>query len=163
MILNLESFTDALPAGYDGIFDWDYLLPAWSGTGCRPMDVDAMIERGGAFLLFETKAPGKDIPEGQARALWALAQLPGVTVIHCAKRAADVDGFDVWSRGRATWHRGDADALIAFCRKWFLRASENTYATCTYSVSIDAPTVRAARAESSATRRQSLGAVGHSA
>ena len=65
MILYPERFQQAEPAGFDGVFDWDFLLPAFYKTKIQPMDIDAVVERRGKILLFETKEPGKDIPLGQ--------------------------------------------------------------------------------------------------
>lgn len=65
MIKHPERFNQAKPAGFDGLFDWDFLTPAFQGTKIEPMDIDAVIERRGKVLIFETKEPGKSIPLGQ--------------------------------------------------------------------------------------------------
>jgi hypothetical protein len=65
MIYNQDKFDSAKPAGFDGIFVWDYLKKAFYPTKIQPMDFDAVVERNGCFLVFETKTPGVEIPLGQ--------------------------------------------------------------------------------------------------
>jgi hypothetical protein len=60
-----DKFRQTNPAGFDGVFDWDFLKPAFDGTKIEPMDIDAVIERKGKFLIFETKDIDKAIPQGQ--------------------------------------------------------------------------------------------------
>lgn len=64
-VLFPDRFRIANPAGFDGLFNWDFLLPIFKPTKIAPMDIDAAIERKGKILLFETKDPGRDIPLGQ--------------------------------------------------------------------------------------------------
>jgi hypothetical protein len=118
MLRNRALFFDALPAGFDGEFCWDFLKPAWGATRIRPTDIDAMVERHGAYLLFETKAPGKAVEDGQRIALEGLACLRPFTIVFCAKRCEQIDGFDVWARGRRTHFFGNADTLVAWCTAW---------------------------------------------
>jgi hypothetical protein len=80
VINNEKYFNKGLPAGYDGLFDWDYLIPAFSGTKIRPMDVDGLVERNGRFILFETKEPESTIPRGQQITLRALHKLGCFTI-----------------------------------------------------------------------------------
>jgi hypothetical protein len=75
MIKHPQRFTEASPANFNGIFDWDFLLPAFEGTKIEPMDIDAVVERHGQILLFETKSPGKAIPLGQEITLKTLLQI----------------------------------------------------------------------------------------
>ena len=118
MIRNRRIFDDCLPAGFDGVFMWDFLKPAWAGTKIEPMDIDAHVERYGAHLLFETKEPGADVPEGQRIALKAFASRPRISVVHCAKRAEQINGFAVWAHGQETMFPGDYTALVEWCRMW---------------------------------------------
>jgi len=75
MIIYPDRFKEAKPAGFDGVFDWDFLLPAFSGTKIQPMDIDAVVERRGCVLLFEAKDPCKTIPKGQEITLETLLTL----------------------------------------------------------------------------------------
>jgi len=70
-----RAFDQSLPPGYDGVFDWDFLKPAFNGTKIEPMDIDALVERRGRFLIFETKTPNKETPQGQLIALEQLIKL----------------------------------------------------------------------------------------
>ena len=66
MSINHEDlFFHAAPAGFDGVFHWDFLLPAFGNRRLSPMDIDAVVERRGFILIFETKAPGVLVPKGQ--------------------------------------------------------------------------------------------------
>jgi hypothetical protein len=66
MLHNRPRFEQWLPAGFDGEFQWDFLLPAFKETKIKPMDFDAVVERNGHVLIFETKSDGKSIDTGQA-------------------------------------------------------------------------------------------------
>lgn len=62
-----------------GRWDWSWLTSAFT-DGVRVMDVDALVERNGRFLAFETKASGVAVPRGQRLALERMARLPEFTV-----------------------------------------------------------------------------------
>ena len=76
-IRNFDRFKDEMPAGFDGVFHWDFLCDEFKkATGRRIefMDIDAMVEIKGHHLVLETKGPGVPVPGGQRialRALWA--------------------------------------------------------------------------------------------
>jgi hypothetical protein len=74
------SFNNNLPAGFDGVFKWDYLI---FPRNISPMDIDGNVEINGNFLMFETKDTGVDIPPGQFQALSRLVWLGNgrITVI----------------------------------------------------------------------------------
>lgn len=92
MIRDHRAFDSDKPAAYDGQFNWDWLAPAFP-RGIMPMDHDAVVQlpdplNGRAvavdhlhFLLFETKAPGADIPQGQRKTLIARALTGTDTVV----------------------------------------------------------------------------------
>lgn len=96
-IRNQEFFDGSLPAGFDGIWDWSFLNKHYCfgvGTSITPMDLDAIIERNGRFIVFETKGSIVDsygnispipIPKGQQLTLAALFKLGCVTqvIIRC--------------------------------------------------------------------------------
>jgi hypothetical protein len=117
-IKHKKTFADSKAAGFDGVFFWDFLKGAFGPT-IEPMDFDGVVERRGAFLVFETKAPGVTLPEGQRITLEALIQDPRFTVVLCAKRPEDIGGWEVWHKyGRAVIP-GDAAALRAWCAAWY--------------------------------------------
>ncbi len=94
-----KSFESSLPAGYDGIFDWEFLLPVFKGTKITPTDIDALVERYGRILIFETKQPGKGIPLGQVKALETLLRLGRgfvcIMVLY-GKSATAITGMEEW-------------------------------------------------------------------
>lgn len=105
MIQYPERFNQSMPAGYDGLFAWDFLKPAFAGTKIEPMDIDGIVERHGHFLLFETKSPDKEIPKGQRITLTRLIDL-GRGKIHLivvyGKTDIEISAMEEWyySRGR---------------------------------------------------------------
>jgi len=72
-------FAEARPAGYDGLFDWDFLRGCFP-RGIMPMDFDGVVELGGQFLVFETKQPGKQPEEGQILCFKALLEISNFTI-----------------------------------------------------------------------------------
>lgn len=66
MIIYPEKFQQMRPFGFSGKFDWDFILPVFSGTKIQPMDIDFIVERHGKFLVIETKSSdGVKLPLGQ--------------------------------------------------------------------------------------------------
>jgi len=89
MINHQDNFNSSLPAGYDGLFDWDYLKPAFAPTKIEPMDLDAVVERHGRFLVFETKDPGTPVKKGQKITLRALHEIGCVTIFFIEGKKKD--------------------------------------------------------------------------
>lgn len=73
MINNQQLFDGSKPAGFDGLFEWDWLKGAF-GPSIMPMDFDAVVERHGQFLLYETKHIGVPVPKGQLITLESLVK-----------------------------------------------------------------------------------------
>ena len=74
-IRNKKTFYDEKPANFDGIFEWDYLIPVLrkaTGRDVQPMDIDCHVEINGQHMVIETKQPEKDVPKGQRAALLQL-------------------------------------------------------------------------------------------
>ena len=82
MIKYPDKFKGLNSANFDGLFDWDFLKPAFTGTKIDFMDFDGVVERRGKFLLFETKDIGIPIPTGQRITLNALLKTGLWTVAH---------------------------------------------------------------------------------
>jgi len=129
-IHNLETFNQSKPANFDSVFDWDFMLPAFAPTKIAPMDFDAVIERFGNFLVFETKTPGTPVPRGQEITLESLVSTGNFTVIVLHSKTPDeIQGWAEWhfsTQSNAILKRardGNADALVARVREWFLWAS----------------------------------------
>lgn len=64
-----------------GLWDWSILDGCFGNTKIKPTDVDGMVERNGKFLVFETKAIGAHIPQGQKITLRSLVKTGAFTVI----------------------------------------------------------------------------------
>jgi hypothetical protein len=118
-----SAFSRARPAGFDGVFDWDFLVPAFRGTRITPMDIDAIIERNGQFLIIETKSPGKTVPVGQQitfRALMALGCFHIFFVI--GKTDDEIEGLAEWHPGRIDPPEplpADAARVVRRVAAWF--------------------------------------------
>ncbi len=123
-----ERFAKSQPAGFDGVFDWDFLKPAFAPTKIEPMDLDAIVERNGRFLVFETKSQEKPIPQGQVITLEQLAKtrLFTIIILRC-KTQADIRGWECWfcksNRVVKRWCDGDANELMLFVKRWFDKAN----------------------------------------
>lgn len=127
MIKYPDRFHQASPAGFDGIFDWDFILPAFEGTKITPMDIDAMVERNGKFLLFETKCPGKEIPQGQVIALTNLIIMGkgnvSLLVIY-GKSEFEIEAVERWYyfNGRLIkegYEMGNSNKVLELVSNWF--------------------------------------------
>jgi len=118
MIKSQKSFFENLSAGFDGVFDWDFLLPAFEGTKIEPMDIDAAVERHGKVLLIETKSPGKAIPLGQEITLKTLLGIGKgsicVMVIY-GKAAQSIVAFEEWH-----WHNGVIEVKKTQCESSYV-------------------------------------------
>ena len=83
MIHNQQFFDGSVPAGFDGIFDWDALdnfaLPRYGAVGF--MDIDAVVEKNGRFLHIETKSKGTKIPVGQTITIRSYHALGCITYV----------------------------------------------------------------------------------
>lgn len=99
MIKYPKTFEGAKPAGFDGLFDWDFLELVFEGTKIMPMDIDAVVERKGKLLIFETKSEFKDIPYGQIITFERLLTIGNgdihVMIIY-GKTADSIVGMDEW-------------------------------------------------------------------
>ena len=76
-----STFKKSPPAGFDGIFDWSWTEGCFGNPKITPMDLDAVVERRGNFVLFETKNPGVPIPQGQQITLNSFYNLGVFTII----------------------------------------------------------------------------------
>lgn len=125
-VLHPKRFNEAKPAGFDGVFEWDFLIPAFQTVNplITPMDFDCVVERKRHFLVFETKDFGKVIDQGQVISLENVTHAKDFTVIILrGKTAADVNGWEVWRynpKGHVykVWEHGGAADLVNFCERW---------------------------------------------
>ena len=127
MIIYPKKFAEAKAAGFDGIFDWDFLLPAFAGTKIMPMDIDAIVERKGRFLIIETKESGKSIPQGQEITLKSLLNLGKgavLVLILYGKTVNSIRAADIWSYKNGNILQSgllscNADDMLFYVGKWF--------------------------------------------
>ena len=129
-IIYPRAFERSQAAGFDGVFEWDFLKPAFAPTKIMPMDFDAVVERRARFLCFETKSGIMPIPEAQVTTLKNTVMTgPWTVIILRGKTAEEIDGWDVWYRGRKSGtfeqrhQEGDSNVLVEFTRRWFEKAS----------------------------------------
>jgi len=132
MIKHRETFNQWLPALFDGEFEWDFLNPVWHGTKITPMDFDAVVERYGHFLIFETKKDNKGVDLGQSISLTAMWK-KGTTIFQIAgKTAEDITGYQIYEETEATLPEnkevmvgsrplipGDAFDVVYQAARWF--------------------------------------------
>jgi len=132
MIIYPDTFKAMPPAGFDGVFDWDFLLPAFEGTKIQPMDIDAVVERHGRILMIETKSPNKEIPQGQKITLEALLAL-GKGKIHImiiyGKTPDTIVEIEEWHFRNGKIIKGqrrgcDSDFVLQRVTDWFQWANE---------------------------------------
>jgi len=93
------AFKSSLPAGYNGIFDWSFLLPVFEGTKIEPTDIDGMVERHGKVLFMETKGPSVPIPQGQIiayKTLLTIGKGKIYLMIFYGKTSSTIEGMDEW-------------------------------------------------------------------
>jgi hypothetical protein len=131
MFHSRKRFESWLPALFDGPFDWDFLDDAWEGK-IKPMDFDAVVERRGHFLIFETKIPGQDIPKGQRITLSQKWRHGKTTIfILSGKSPSQINGmaeyieghFDCKEIGNKPIIACDAYDVLYRARCWFCWAS----------------------------------------
>lgn len=121
-----EAFHKSPAAGFDGVFEWDFLLPAFKDVNelIKPMDFDCVIERKHHFLVFETKNFDVPVPRGQLITLESVTRPKDFTVIVLrGKTAEQIYGWEVWRWGASqkvykTWFDGNSEALMRYAERW---------------------------------------------
>lgn len=103
-----------------GRWDWSWLTSAFT-DGVRVMDIDALVERNGRFLAFETKPIGVAPPRGQKLALERLARLPEFTVGVLEGEPDDPAWFEILGAGRR--YEADRDAVWNYTADWWQRTT----------------------------------------
>ena len=130
-------FEEWPPAGFDGLFDWDFLSPAFK-RGIMPMDIDALIECNRHFLVYETKDCGKEIPTGQRYTLERLVNLrcPNcrslvnafTVLVVRGKRPELIRDIELWTPGEQRRTSADPQMVVDLSRQWFERAERDSRA-----------------------------------
>ena len=112
-------FLSSPPAGFDGVFDWSWMVGCWPNLKDKPMDIDCLKERRGQFLLFETKKIGAPIPKGQMIALEALHRLGCFTIMLIYGKPWPQHG-EIWypgSKVRREW--ASVDEARDLVSRWY--------------------------------------------
>lgn len=108
-----------------GRWDWRPVFGSFADN-VRPMDIDFIVERNGRFLVFETKAPGVEIAQGQRRALQALSRLPQFTVAVLWGAPDEVQTIQRVRHGRwGTRYPITNPQLWHFCAQWWTHVANN--------------------------------------
>lgn len=124
MILHPERFNQARPAGFDGVFEWDFLKGAF-GLRIMPMDIDAIVERFGNFLVFETKDIGVPVPVGQKITLDALHKTGLFSIVFVSGKI-QAEECEVWAPGKKCKKVScDNDYIYDLSCRWFQYANRN--------------------------------------
>lgn len=103
-----------------GRWDWSWLTSAFT-DGVRVMDVDALVERSGRFLAFETKATGVIVPKGQRLALERMARLPEFTVVVLEGNPDEPKWMEIVGTNQR--RETDLDGVWAYTANWWQRTS----------------------------------------
>ena len=127
-----QRFESWLPALFDGEFDWDFLKPCFYDTKIMPMDFDAVVERRGHFLIFETKIDGKSISVGQSITLTEMWKKDTTIIQIMGKEPKEISAYQTYFEseknksvkvGSKELIAGDAFDVVYQVRRWFCWAS----------------------------------------
>lgn len=103
-----------------GLWDWDFLMPAFSPTRIRVTDIDGCVERNGALLFIETKKPNVAIPEGQARMFRQATARNDLTVLVLWGEHNQPEQMQVWHAGNpSVVTECDTADVVRTVRDWF--------------------------------------------
>jgi len=132
MIKNHKAFNEHPSAGFDGIFDWDWITEEIKkvspSSKITPTDIDCVVERNGHYLIIETKNPGIIIPRGQEILLNNLIHAKDFTVIRLWGKAETEEFNKVFGKVGGNWGQkinlyGLEVARMSIC-EWFRWANK---------------------------------------
>jgi len=126
-VLYPKRFQQAAPAGFDGVFDWDFLEGCFPRATIMPMDFDCVVEINGNFLVFETKADGKAVPRGQILTFISLLQLPQfcLFLINGKTPESITKLSSYWCDRRKIISPANADIVREKAKRWAKYAEQN--------------------------------------
>lgn len=114
MINNLEAYARSQ------LWNWHCLDGCFGDTKIMPTDFDAVIERNGCFLIFEVKAPGVPVKQGQMLTLRNLARKPGFTIFFVWGHPNAPETLQILDvKGLRDPIPCDMDTLRRYVRLWF--------------------------------------------
>jgi hypothetical protein len=140
MLENEKAFYNSPSAGFDGLFNWDFLLPIFGDSKIAPMDIDAMIERNDNILFMETKRDGADVKMGQRICYRSLHKRGGITLVYVwmkekdgEKNSDEITMIQILKPDGNDWEVKEffdfsgQKFLYDFVEKWWKNANENKY------------------------------------
>lgn len=120
-----DTFLKTPSAGFDGVFDWSFTAGCFGNGKITPMDFDGVIERKGNFLVFETKAVGVPVPQGQIYTFESFYRL-GVATIVFIEGKTSPELAKVWCQPgfkggvKMGNHKPvNSERLSKFCSEWY--------------------------------------------
>ena len=126
MIRDRDEFDKDLPAGFDGVFDWDVFKQAgcFGDTKIEPMDFDGVVDRNKHYLVFETKNNGAEIPTGQRITLENLHIAKTFTVIKIWPKSPPFERMEmITAKGHSYEYHGH-EKIIEVIRRWYIAADK---------------------------------------
>lgn len=145
-IRNKAKFDANPPAGFDGVFEWDYLIPAFqvaTGRNIQPMDNDCDVEINGHHLMFETKEEKAPVQWGQLKCLHSHWERGHITIIILWGKREPLECWIWYPKGSEKedyWAKTvTKKQLRNFCEQWASKAQEKP-AHCTDTARLSART-----------------------
>ncbi len=118
MLYDEKGFYQSLPNGFDGKFEWDWMRGCFPRPSIMPADLDAIVEVGGKFLIFETKKhKGVTIPKGQQFTLRALFNTGLFTIVIMYGKSSVEEFTFYYPGGRQVKGYGESEAKEAI-KEW---------------------------------------------
>ena len=96
-------------------WDWTFLNDCFGDTKIRVTDIDGAVERKGYTLIFETKLPDQEVPQGQA-ILFDNWVNQGITVLVIWGERNQPIAAQQWGQVRVP---ADREWLRQYVRNWF--------------------------------------------
>ncbi len=121
MIKYPNAFNKHLSAGFDGVFDWDWIAEEIKKVDPKskiePSDLDCVVERKKHYLVIESKNPGVIIPKGQEILLNNLNKAKDFTVIRLWGK--DMPEKFIWTGKNKGGQGQGLEDIRALVKKWF--------------------------------------------
>ena len=126
MIRDRAEFDKDLPAGFDGVFDWDVFkqMGCWGDTRIEPMDFDGVVERHRHYLVFETKQNGASVPLGQSITLENLHVAKSFTVVKIWPKSPPFERMEIITQLGTLHEVNGHDEIVKVIKRWFISADE---------------------------------------
>lgn len=105
----------------ENLWDWGILRGCFGKTKIEPTDIDGFLERRGAFLAIETKAPNVPIKTGQRITYEALIDTGFFTVIFVWGEANRPEKIELWLRNgqKEVFDPADLNTFRYIVKQWY--------------------------------------------